>query len=216
MFQQLRGAIIPDRAEAEVMRSLLVVSLVAFAFVASPPIAAAQDSCDKQFVVSQVSLATTTQLLPKEQAAIRARLIGRCFNDGEVSELGDRVRDTLQNFGYFRATVSEPNTAILDFSRRPQPVSLNVQFTEGARYRVREIEWLGIKAISADQILSISQVHPEDILDTSKVRETLEAVRRLYVAIGYPAASIVPEVQVHEAGHWVSLHFSVLEGVQSP
>src|SRR5262249_44760694 len=146
----------------------------------------------------------------------RVRLIGRCFNDGEIGELGDRVRDALQNSGYFRASVSIPNATILDFSRHPQLVSLNVQFTEGARYKVREVQWSGIKAITMDQILSISQLHPEDILDTSKVRETQEAVRRLYVAIGYPAASIVPEVQVHEAGHWLSLHFGVLEGVQSP
>lgn len=81
---------------------------------------------------------------------------------------------------------------------------------------MREIQWLGIKAISMDQILSISQVHPEDVLDTSKVQETLEAVDRLYIAIGYPEVSIASEVQVQDAGHWVSLYFRVLEGVQSP
>jgi hypothetical protein len=214
MLQQLRGAIIPDSAKVEVMHSLLVVSLVAFAFVAGPPIAVAQDSCDKQFVVSDVSLPTTTQLSPSEQAAIRARLIGGCFDDHQLGELAGRVRDTLQNFGYFRATVSEPTMTIADLSRHPQPVSLNVEVVEGARYRVGQIQWTGVTAVSPEQIRSISLIHVEDILDMSKVRETLEAVRRLYAAIGYPKASI--QVQVHDAGHRVSVNFRVVEGAQSP
>jgi hemolysin activation/secretion protein len=196
------------------MDSLLVVSLLAFAFVAGPPVAAAQDSCDKQFVVSEVSLPTTTQLSPSEQAAIRARLIGGCFDDQQVGELARQARDTLQNFGYFRASVSEPTITIADFSRHPQPVSLNVEVAEGVRYRVREIQWTGVKAVPFEQIVSISPIQVEDILDMSRVRQTLEAVRRLYAAVGYPKASI--QVQVHDAGHRVSVDFSVVEGAQSP
>ena len=73
-----------------------------------------------------------------------------------------------------------------------------------------------VNAVPSEQVFSLSQIHPEDILDTSKVRETLEAVGRLYAANGYPTASVVPQVQVHEAGHWVSLRFSVVEGARSP
>jgi len=212
--QRLRWYHSPSTA-VEVMRTLLFVALLAVWFVGSPSIAAPQDSCDKQFVVSQVNLPTTTQLSSSEQATIRARLIGRCFDDQQVAELASRVRDTLQSFGYFRATVS-PTIAVVDVSRHPQPVLLNLDVVEGARYKVREITWLGVKAISSEQIIPISQTRPEDILDMSKVRETLEAARRLYAAIGYPTASIVSEVQVQEAGHWVSLYFRVVEGAQSP
>ena len=164
------------------MRTPLFVALLTVCFVGSPSIATPQDSCDKQFVVSQVNLPMTTQLSSSEQATIRARLIGRCFDDQQVAELAGRVRDTLQSFGYFRATVS-PTIAVVDVSRHPQPVSLNLEVVEGARYKVREITWLGIKAISSEQIVPISQIRPEDILDMSKVRETLEAVRRLYAAV---------------------------------
>ena len=117
-----------------------------------------------------MTLPTTTQLSPREQATIRARLIGRCFDDQQVGELAGPVRDTLQSFGYFRATVSQPTITIVDVSRHPQPVSLNVEVVEGARYKVREITWSGIKAVSSEQIVPISQIRPEDILDMSKVR----------------------------------------------
>jgi hypothetical protein len=200
------------------MRSFLVVSLLAVSFVGSPRMTAAQDSCDKQFVVSQVNLPTTTQLSPSEQATVRARVIGRCFDDEKSGELAERVRDALQTFGYFRATVSAPTMTIVDVSRHPQPISLNVELVEGARYKVREVIWSGYGALSSDQLESISQILPGDILDMSKVRETLEVVLRLYAANGYPKASVVPQVQVqvHEGGHWVSLQFHVVEGAQSP
>src|SRR5262249_14586313 len=166
------------------MRSFCVLFLVALAFVGSPSIAA-QDSCDKQFAVSQVSLQATTELSTREQATIRSLMMGRCFDEQQMGELASRVRETLHTSGYFRATVSAPMITRVDATRHPQPVSLNVDFVEGARYKVREITWSGIKALSSEQVFSISQIGPEDTLDMSKVRETLDAVRRLYAAIGY-------------------------------
>jgi hypothetical protein len=65
----------------------LVVSLAAFVLVFVPRFVCAQDSCDKQFVVSEVSLSTTTRLQASEQASIRARLIGRCFDNEHLANL---------------------------------------------------------------------------------------------------------------------------------
>ena len=202
------------------MRSLLVLTFVGLAFVGSCSIAAAQESCDEQFVVSQVNLPTTTPLPPREQAAIRARLTGNCFDGQQVGELADQVRDTLQTLGYFRAIVSEPTITIVDGSRHPQPVSLKVEFAEGARHRVREIVWSGMNALTADQLFALSLIRPGDILDTGKVRETLETVRRLYVAVGYPKASIVSEIEgaedVRQHRHLMRVRFNVVEGSPSP
>jgi hypothetical protein len=91
---------------------------------------------------------------------------------------------------------------------------VNVEVVEGARYKVREVMFWGVNPVLSQQVFSLSQIHPEDTFDTSKGRETLESVRRLYAAIGYPTASIVPQVQIHETGHWVSLRFNVIEGAQ--
>jgi outer membrane protein assembly factor BamA len=206
----------PFRVEVEMMHRPLVVALVTFAVFAAPSFVAGQDFCDKQFVVSGVSLPETTRLSRSEQAAIRARLIGRCFEDQEqLGELAGRVRDTLQNFGYLRATVSEPTMTIADASRHPQPVSLNVEFAEGPRFKVREIVWHGFRAVSSDQLMAVSQIQVEDVLDMSKVRETVAAVRKLYAANGYPKASIVPEVSFL-GGVGVCVSFRIAEGTQSP
>ena len=197
------------------MRSLLVFGVLVFALTRSP-ITVAQDTCDRQYVVSQVSLPTTTKLSPSEQAKIGAQVIGRCFDEQQLGELAGRVRVTLQTLGYFRATVSEPTITIGGISRHPSSVSLDFAVVEGARYKVRELIWTGFKALPSEQIVSISQIRPGDIFDTSRLQETVEAVRKLYAANGYPAASIVPQFKVHEAGHWVAVYFSVVEGAQSP
>jgi outer membrane protein assembly factor BamA len=197
------------------MHSPLAVSLVASVLVAVPLFVAAQDSCDKQFVVSQVNLPTTTHLSRSEQAAIRARLIGHCFDDQQLGELAARVRDALQNFGYLRATVSEPSITVADASRHPQPVSLNVEIEQGAHYQVREIEVIGSRVVTSDQIISVSQIQLGDVLDMSKVRETVKAVRRLYAATGYDKVSIAAQVRFL-AGLGVCVAFKVVEGAQSP
>ena len=193
----------------------LVVFLAAFVLVSIPRFVGAQDSCDKQFVVSKVSLSTTTRLPASEQAAIRASLIGRCFDNQQLDELGGGVRDVLQSLGYLRAAVPEPSITASDTSRHPQPVSLNVEVKEGARYKVREIEVIGSTAISQEQFIALEQIQLEDFFDRNKIRETAEAVRKLYAANGYLNASIAPEVQILGPSA-VCVRFKVFEGPQSP
>lgn len=197
------------------MHRPLVFSLVVVALVAALPFVSAQDSCDKHFAVSQVTLPATTHLSRSEQAAIRARLIGRCFNNQQLNELANPVRDTLQSLGYLRATVAEPTLIIADASRHPQPASLNFEVAEGARYKVLQIEWWNLKAISFEQITSISTIQVDDFLDMGKIRETLDEVHRLYAANGYLQAWIVPQFRVQEAGQRVTVIFAVVEGAQS-
>jgi hypothetical protein len=180
------------------------------------PFVSAQSSCDKPFVVSQVTLPSTTHLSGSEQAAIRARLIGRCIDDQKLTELTGVVQDELQSLGYFRATVTEPAVIASDGSRHPQPVTLKVDLQEGARYKVGEIEWWNSKVFSGDQLVSLSPIQLEEVLDLSKVRSTVEAVHSLYAANGYPKASIVPQFRFDETRHRVVVIFDITEGGQMP
>jgi outer membrane protein assembly factor BamA len=195
----------------------LVVSLVAFVLVSVSRFLSAQASCDKPFVVLGVSLPKTTQLSASEQAAIRARLIGRCFDDQQFGELASGVRDVLQSIGYLRAavTVMGWDSDASDTSRYPRPVSLNVEVKEGARYKVREIQLHGYKTVSADQIYALLQIQVEDFFDSNKMRETAEALRKLYAARGYLNASIVPRFDFL-GGPEVCVHFYIVEGPQLP
>jgi len=198
------------------MRTPVLVSIAVLALVANPRFIAAQGSCDKQFVVSQVNLPTTTHVSPSDQAVTRARLIGVCFDDQQFSELVGRIRDTLRNLGYLRATVSEPSISIVDASRHPHAASLNVSFEEGARYRVEAIEIRGNRALSADQIRGLSPIQPGEFFDNKKVEDTERALRKLYEANGYSEMSLRSEIrEMKGRPDALFVIFTVVEGVRS-
>lgn len=175
---------------------------------------ASQDDCKKQFVVSQVNL-QTDNLAMWEQAAVRARLIGRCFDSGETGELRHQFLVALYDFGYLDATVFEPSITVSDSSRLPESVSLEVEFHEGVHYKVREVDIVGNSMVPAEQVLSVSQIQLEGFLEMVKVQQTAEAMRRLYAANGYSKASITPSVRRKE-GHGLCVAFTLVEGPRSP
>jgi outer membrane protein assembly factor BamA len=179
----------------------------------SPLFIAAQDSCDKQFVVSQVNLPATSGLSASDQALIRVRVIGHCFDEQQLEQIAGQILGTLQSIGYLRATVSEPTITITDVSRHPQPVSLNVELKEGPHYRVSEIEiWNNV--LPYEQIKSVYQIQLGDFLDMSKVVKTAEALRKVYVANGYQKALVVPQVRFDNG--LVGVAFKVVEAAPLP
>ena len=193
----------------------LVVPLVAFFLVSVPRFLGAQDSCHKQFVVSEVVLPTTTQLPASEQAAVRVRLIGRCFDNQQLGQLASEVRGVLESLGYLQAAVPEPSITVSDASRHPQPVSLDFEVKEGARYKVREIQLNGYRTLSSEQIMALSETQIEEFFDGTKMRQTAAAIRKLYAAKGYNSASVFPDVQFL-GGLGVRVSFRIVEGQQSP
>lgn len=108
---------------------------------------------------------------------------------------------------------------ITDATRYPRSASLNLKFREGPRYRVENIVIGGYKALSVEQIYAVTPIALGDFFDITKVRETADAVRRLYVANGYPNASIVPDVRSREGltvgkKPTVGVIFRIVEGKQ--
>ena len=193
----------------------LVVPLVALFLLSASQFLGAQDPCHKQFVVSEVVLPTTTHLPATEQATIRVRLIGRCFDNQQLAQLASEVRGVLESLGYLQATILVPSLTVSDTSRHPQPVSLDFEVKEGARYKVREIQLNGYRAVSSEQIMALSETQIEEFFDGTKMRQTAAAIRKLYAANGYNSASVFPDVQFL-GGLGVRVSFRIVEGQQSP
>jgi hemolysin activation/secretion protein len=173
-----------------------VVSLLALVIFLSPLASVAQDLCNNQFVVSEVGIPAKTRLSPSEQTAIKAQLMGRCVDDRHLNELSGEIRDTLQGWGYLLAAVADSTIAPFNANQEPQPIALNLSFDEGPRYKVQEIDIVGNEALSAEQIRSVFRIHLDDFLNMGKVRETANAIRRLYGANGFSQVSVVPQITV--------------------
>lgn len=121
-------------------------TFVATAFIAlwvPPAIAQCDNQPSRQFVVVNVNLERAGHLSPAQQASVKLRVIGRCFDSANASELTHQVFDAYQNFGYFRASVSDPLIQIVDKSRYPEPVSLTFDVDEGRQFKVESVIWHG-------------------------------------------------------------------------
>ena len=198
------------------MRTPLLAFLAAFVLIALPRSITAQNTCSEGFLISRVTMPETTHLVRPEQAAIRARLIGHCLDEQQLAGLVGQVRETLQMLGYFRATVNEPSMTITDATGNPRTASLDLKFREGPRLKVGNVEISGYNSLSAEQIYAVVPISPGDYFDITKVREAADAVRRLYVANGYPNASIIHDVQFREGmgKPTVGVIFRIVEGKQ--
>ena len=172
---------------------IFVVPVVALC--ALPAIGQCQDHSPHQFVVANVDLERAGHLAPAQQASVKLRVIGRCFDASNIQQLAQRVLDAYQNFGYFRATVFDSLIQIVDDTLYPESVSLTFDVDEGPQFTVEEVMWHGHGVFSDEQIWQLTSVRPGDVLDTSKVRETLDGVRRLYVTGGFAEAEIVPRLK---------------------
>lgn len=80
---------------------------------------------------NKVSLERVGDLSPSQQASVKLSLIGRRFDSLDAHEMSYRVLDAYQNFGYFRAAVTDPVIRVTDDTRYPKPVVAYVRCREG-------------------------------------------------------------------------------------
>jgi len=109
------------------------------------------DQTSRQFVVVNVNLERVGHLSPAQLASVKLRVIGRCFDSSNASELTHQVWDAYQNFGYFRASVSDPAIQIVDQSRSPEPVSLTFDVDEGRQFTAESVIWHGTSDFGSDK-----------------------------------------------------------------
>jgi hemolysin activation/secretion protein len=107
------------------------VAPVLIALCALPTFAQCGNNSSHQYVVVNVNLERAGHLSSAQQAPVRSRVIGRCFDSSDTIQLTQRVLDTYQNFGYFRATVLDPSIQIIDDTRYPKPASVTFDVDEG-------------------------------------------------------------------------------------
>src|SRR3954464_859926 len=120
--------------------AILVLSLIWTFSTAAQDASRNQPLCSSQddFVVSEVVFEEANHLSPQEQAMLKLRLIGHCFESFNIAGTGATVLTAFQNAGYFRALVRDPIVRVRAASRSPKPVALVFDVVEGDQYKVRE------------------------------------------------------------------------------
>jgi outer membrane protein insertion porin family len=100
-----------------------------------------------------------------------------------------------------------------DTSINPPTVSVTARVDDGERYRFKKITFTGNKAIVNTALLRNSfPMKDGDIFDTSKVREGLENLRKLYGQYGYINFTPVPDTKIDDENKLIALDVDLDEG----
>jgi outer membrane protein insertion porin family len=150
-------------------------------------------------------------------------LFSRTFDSTKLQEDAERVRDALQQRGFFKAIVGDPVTTMRDTSgsfvnpfafRKPgKKVDITLPVEEGDRYRLASITFKNAKAVSNTAALrSLFPMKDGDIFNTANVRKGLENLRKAYGELGYINFTTVPDTRIDDEKKVVNLEIDVDEG----
>jgi len=156
---------------------------------------------------------------------ILENLFARTYDSTKLTEDAERVRYYYQTKGYFKALVGDPKTQIHDtngvrwyypFKSSPgKAVDITMPVEEGQRYRLKQITFSGNKAITNTAALrALFKIKDGEIFDTEAIRKGLEALRKAYAQYGYINFTPVPNTDVDDATHMISLRIDLDEGKQ--
>ena len=192
-------------------------AVLAFMFLASVLHAAGcvQDNrTDKKagIVVADLSITGTQTLGSDELNRIVGELTDSCFDD-DSDEMGERVRAFFQDRGYFTAEVKTVHLKPLDPLGIPKPVKMEVEVTEGPRYKVGEIRFANNHAFGADKLRQEFPLKAGDWFERDKVARGLEGLRKLYCTDGFLDYTAIPET-LRGSNATMNLQLNFEEGAQ--
>lgn len=170
--------------------------------------------CATVFKVRQARLLGTRRLPSQAQAQIIAGIEQRNYDCTLESAIAERVRDDLQQFGFYLAQVEQPAITEMNSDGTYREVAVVVRVNEGYQYRLGHLLLVNYSAFSADQLRAQIPIAPGDLFSTSKIRQGLDNLRKLYGTRGYLSFSVLPEMEVDRDYRVVNVKFNFYEGPQ--
>src|SRR6185437_12803535 len=129
-------------------------------------------------------------------------------------EIGERIRYGFQHYGFFKVRTSAVTIEARD-SNDPPSVSVLARVDEGPRYRLKEITFVGNRAISNTKALrSQFPLTDGEVFDRESIGRGLDNLRQAYGELGYINFSVVPETQIDEENKLITLVLDSDEGRQ--
>ncbi len=119
-------------------------------------------------------------------------LLAKTYDATKLDEDMELVREQLQNRGYFKAVVAEPQTKIRDTGHSGfhiplvqhgpgKAIDITVPIEEGERYRLGSITFKGNKAITNTKALrGLFPIKDGDIFNRQKIAKGLENLKNAY------------------------------------
>lgn len=153
-------------------------------------------------------------------------LFAKTYDATKIDDDMELVREALQNRGYFKGNVGEPQTKIRDtghtgfhiplLQHGPGKVmDITVPIEEGDRYKLGGITFKGNKAITNEKALrSLFAIKDGEVFNRQKIAKGLENLKNAYGTQGYINFTSVPTPRIEEDKKLVYFDIDVDEGKQ--
>jgi len=153
-------------------------------------------------------------------------IFAKTYDATKLDDDMELVREALQNRGYFKGEVGEPQTKIRDTGHSGfhvpllqhglgKAIDITVPIAEGDRYTLGSITFSNNKAYSNSKVLrNLFPLKDGDIFDRSKIAKGLENLKTFYASGGYINFTSIPTPSFDEQKKTVTFNIDVDEGKQ--
>lgn len=175
--------------------------------------ALAQDA--QTITVRNLTLVNLTQVSVEDYQQIVQFALNNKPAPATPAAISQRVRYALQERGYLRAEVGDPETTLVSESPTEKIVDVSVRVTPGSIYKLDMLGFGGNKAFdvfSVEQLRSHFPISPGEVFNTEKVRLGLDNLRQLYADAGYINFVPTPRTHVVEASKGIFLQINLNVG----
>ncbi|MGH9533283.1 MAG: outer membrane protein assembly factor BamA [Terriglobales bacterium] len=149
-------------------------------------------------------------------------LFAKTYGAAQLSEDLERVREAMQDRGYFEAVVEDPTLKLhTTHSRRilffgggiGKQVDIHIPIVEGEKYYVGKVQFLNSHFITNTRLLDqVFGLQTGEVMDVSKIRKGLSNLRKLYGEFGYINFVANPDFHPNDKTHRVAMNLDVHEG----
>jgi outer membrane translocation and assembly module TamA len=163
-------------------------------------------------LISEIVLEGPTASSSGELTAIKNQIAGSCF-DEKIDFIGQMLQNAFSDHGFAQADVENVTLEASDSLALPKPVTLKAEVTEGPRFRMGEIKFVGNHTFSNAKLRATFPIKKGDTYQRSKVVGGLREVRKLYSPRGYADLALVPGIMFTSTGT-TDLKIGIQEGPQ--
>lgn len=153
-------------------------------------------------------------------------LFAKTFDQAKLDEDKERIRFFYSNHGYFLARVTDSDVTLRDFRGRlwippftatkpGKKADIKLEVDEGLQYRLRNINFVGVKALKTPEIFfkPLFGMGTGDVFSVEKLQKGIKNFQKFYGEYGYIDAVPEPDFNPLPNGQ-IDLTINVDEGKQ--
>lgn len=163
-------------------------------------------------LISDFTITGTQTISETDLARITSDVIGSCY-DEDSDEIGDRVRASFQDRGYFKVEVKSLRFKPRDPLGVPKPVTLEGEVFEGPQYKLGDVTFTNNHAFPVEELRHQFPLKKGSLAERGKIATGLESLRKLYGTRGYLDVVAIPDTEI-ASNATLNLNITIEEGPQ--